>query len=82
MKYESALSSIQRWIYCWEKQKQFVFKIEPLRAAASALDKQIGKPEIKGNGHFHLCPVCKKPILENYRHCPNCGQKIERRKSE
>ena len=82
MKYESALSSIQRWIYCWEKQKQFVFKIEPLRAAASALRKQIGKPAIKGEGPLLLCPVCKKPLLESHKHCAECGQKIERRKSE
>ena len=60
------------------------------KVAIEALEKQIPKkPSIEGDGEWEgqlvydtwICPCCNKSYeidYDDYKYCPNCGQRIDR----
>ena len=42
--------------------------------------KYIGKPEVYSSGIMNLgvgCSKCGRPVKASYKHCPECGRKLE-----
>lgn len=50
-------------------------KIDFLKTAIEALEKQIPKKPINISWTHYHCPICKKSVNSNY--CGNCGQAID-----
>ncbi len=76
-----------------ELHKEWGWKAKTLEAidkAIKALEKQIPtKPDLEGDGYdpegnlvydTWICPNCEKHYevdYDDYKHCPECGQKID-----
>lgn len=68
--------------------------LDAINTAIEALEKQIPKtPNYEGDGYWNgeliydtwICPNCGKDYevdYDNYKHCPECGQAIDRSDEE
>ena len=93
MKNAQALKILKKQVECLEQGKEIVCKLNPLKIAVSALEKQIPKKIVKREHDFSIqgflckhslfhCPHCNFVFGEvrqndNAPHCENCGQALD-----
>lgn len=52
------------------------FERHVIYISLEAVDRMIPKRTHKDREGNHICPVCKCPVLDYDKFCPDCGQSI------
>lgn len=86
MTYERALKELKRQVQYWKNGIPFAYKLQPLEASVSALEKQIPKNVLFAEDQC-MCPCCLFDMMGVYdftdehttdpKFCPECGQALD-----